>query len=106
MKKTFLITAFMIFGFAAMASNPIEPLSKKTIGEMTEEERNQRMEQLDARLSEINEIPLNDLERSERNELRKEVRSLQKEAKALQRAGIYISGGAILVALILLLLLL
>lgn len=106
MKRILLIASFTIFSFAAMANSPFEPLDKKVIENMTEEQRIKRVELLEKRVAEIKEMPLKDLERSERKALRKEVRAINKETKALQGAGIYISGGALLVALILLLILL
>lgn len=56
------------------------------------------------RLNEINEMDMSALSSSEKNDLKKEVRAIQKEQK--QSGGIYISvGAAILIVLLLILLL-
>jgi len=58
--------------------------------------------QLD-RLNEINEMDMSDMSSSEKNELRKEVRDIQKEQRPY--GGVYISvGAAILIVLLLILL--
>ncbi len=56
------------------------------------------------RLNEINEMDMSSMSSSEKNDLKKEVRAIQKEQK--QSGGIYISvGAAILIVLLLILLL-
>jgi hypothetical protein len=60
------------------------------------------------RLSEINDMDMSAMNSSEKNELRKEVRDIQKDLKSEKApsGGIYISvGGAILIVLLLILLL-
>tara|TARA_R110000850_G_scaffold274635_1_gene412454 strand:+ start:88097 stop:88363 length:267 start_codon:yes stop_codon:yes gene_type:complete len=57
------------------------------------------------RLEEIKEMDKSDLSRSERKELRKEVRSIKKELRSTGN-GVYLSVGAIIVIILLLILLL
>lgn len=62
-------------------------------------------EALLARLEEINEMDKSDLTRSEKRELRKEVRQIDKTL-ALNGDGVYLSVGAIIIVILLLILLL
>ncbi len=59
---------------------------------------------LELRLNEINNMDKSDLNSSEKRELRKEVRSIKKQA-AEMGGGIYISVGAIIIILLLLVIL-
>jgi hypothetical protein len=61
---------------------------------------------LSARLDEIALIDKASLPRSERRALKKEVRSINKQLKAANSGGVYISVGALLIVIILLILLL
>lgn len=103
MKKILLAAAFGFFSLTAMA-DPGSPDPGKAIKDLTAEERIQRIEQLEKRVWEIRSIPVEDLDRSQRKALRKEMKEINREAKALQGAGIYISGSALLVLLLILLL--
>lgn len=60
---------------------------------------------LNNRLMEINQIDMSTLTRSEKQELRKEVRAIKSELKA-QNRGVYLSVGAIIIIVLLLILLL
>lgn len=101
MKKTLILVAFSFFSITAMAETGID---RKSIKEMTVEEKTHRAQILEKRLIELKGIPVDSLDRDERKTLRKETREIRKEMKALQGAGIYISGTAILVLLLVLLL--
>lgn len=63
-----------------------------------------RAEELVNRLEEIKAMDMKSLSRSEKRELRKEVRSIEKEMKTMN-GGVYISVGALLVIIILILIL-
>jgi hypothetical protein len=71
----------------------------------TEEAINAESEALLARLEEINEMDKSNLTRSEKRELRKEVRQIDKTL-ILNGGGVYLSVGAIIVVVLLLILLL
>ncbi len=62
-----------------------------------------RAKQIEARIFEINRMDKSSLTQEQKQELRKEVKSLKKEAK---RRGIYLSVGAIIIILLLLILIL
>lgn len=64
-----------------------------------------RAEELVNRLEEIKAMDTKSLSRAEKRELRKEVRSIEKEMKTMNGGGVYISVGALLVIIILILIL-
>ncbi len=64
-----------------------------------------RAEVLTARLSEIKEMDRSSMNASEKKEMRKEVRSIKKELRE-QASGVYLSVGALLLVVLLLILLL
>jgi len=96
--------------------NAVEELSTEAIADAKAD-----INQMAERLVVINEMDIKSMDRAEKKELRKEVRSIKKDlkaygksdspavseaaAKAERGAGIYISGGAIIVILLLILLL-
>ncbi|WP_162341067.1 hypothetical protein [Cyclobacterium salsum] len=67
-------------------------------------EEQARLEQLDERVQEIKDMDLRAMDKEERKEIRNELRDINKEAKALG-GGVYISAGALIVILLLLILL-
>ncbi len=64
-----------------------------------------KSEQMVSRLQEIKEMDKSGLTRSERKDLRKEVKGLKKEMKAIS-GGVYLSVGAIIIIILLLILIL
>jgi hypothetical protein len=71
----------------------------------TEEVLNVQFEALMARLREIDEMDKSDLSRSEKRELRKEVREIEKTLNS-RGGGVYLSVGALIIVILLLILLL
>lgn len=69
----------------------------------TEVPKEVRAQQIESRLVEIRTMAKTDLSRAEKKDLRKEVKSLKKEAAS---QGIYLSIGAIIIIILLLILLL
>ncbi|MDO6438830.1 hypothetical protein Q4534_15505 [Cyclobacterium sp. 1_MG-2023] len=63
-----------------------------------------RLDQLENRFLEIKAMDFNSMEKSERKEVRKELRDINKESKGLG-GGVYISTGAIIIILLLILIL-
>jgi len=72
----------------------------------TEEEINIRMNEMRERVKEIKELDKSDLSKQERKDLKKELREMNKEAKALGQGGVYLSVGAIIIIILLLILIL
>jgi hypothetical protein len=87
--------------FAAPASNEVIPAATTPSGSAN----NGDMQRMINRLEEIKAMDLEHMPRSEKRKYGKEVKQIQKKMKALN-GGVYISAGALLVVLILLLILL
>jgi predicted PurR-regulated permease PerM len=104
--KTFLKTASLAM-FIAIAlpasSSIIVPASSKTNNSAKTEDS--RPQQLLQRLQDIKSMNKSELTRTERKELRNEVKEIRKEARTIS-GGVYLSAGAIIIIILLLLLLL
>ncbi len=107
--KFYLLAFSMVFANFAFAGNgesksdndPVTISNETEIDAATQA----RINELTNRLDELKAIDKSELERSEKKELRKEVVEIKKELKEQRGAGIYISGGALLVIIILLIIL-
>lgn len=78
-----------------------EGKSKKEAKVLTLEEQ-VKLEEIEARVLEIRDMELANLEKAE---IKAELKSLEKEARALRGTGLYISTGALIVIIILLIIL-
>ncbi len=106
MKRLVFLSALFLFGLTAMANGPVNKLSKDQVKEMTKSEHLQRMKVLENRVTEIRDIPLSTLSNSDKKDLKSELNYIRKEMKMHENAyGLYISGGALLVIILLILLL-
>jgi hypothetical protein len=94
---TLLLIIMIALGAPAFAENVTPVAAAPT---ETPEEHLQRLER---RLEEIKAMDFDKLSRAERRELRGEVRAIKKEAKAI--SGVYISVGALLIIILLIVLL-
>ncbi len=100
----FIACSSMILSFTATASgspgkDPITANNSVPIDSAAQ------IKVLEERLTEIKEMDKSALSRSEKKELKSEVKEIKKEMKALS-GGVYISAGALIVILILLIILL
>jgi len=106
MRTNLLAMLFMLLISAAPAAANISnnnPAADKTRN-LTDEQK-ARIEALTNRVKEIKSLDKSKLTKAERKELRSELKDINKEAKAIQGRGIYISLGAlILIALLVILL--
>ena len=107
MKKIQLVTMFLLLFVAtpaikasAKSNDPV----KERVANMTEAEKRARAEEIKQRVYEIKAMDKSNLTRAERKELRKELREMKKEARAVQ--GIYLSVGAVIIIILLLILIL
>lgn len=105
--KTYSLVLCILLAFTfgnpgiASAEDPAKPLKV-----LTEEEIAVRMNQMTKRVEEIKNMDRSSLSKQERKELRKELKEMNKTAKALGQRGVYLSVGAIIVIVLLLILIL
>jgi hypothetical protein len=96
-----LAMVMSLSSFAAPATNEVIP----AMSTPSESANNAEMQRMLNRLEEIKAMDLEHMPRSEKRKYAKEVKQIQKKMNALS-GGVYISAGALLVVLILLLILL
>ena len=96
------LVAFTIGG--ASTANATEP--GKRLSDLTEREIAISMEIMSKRVEEIKNMDRKSLTKQERKELRKELREMNKTAKAMGQGGVYLSVGAIIIIILLLILIL
>jgi len=96
-----LAMVMSVGSFAAPASNEVIPAAASP----SESANNTEMQRMINRLEEIKAMDLKNMPRSEKRKYAKEVKQIQKKMNALS-GGVYISAGAVLIILILLLILL
>ncbi len=104
MKKSSLMVVAVLFllAFSPLQSKAENALpANPTPTEATTE--SVRAQQLLNRLNEISEMDISAMSRTEKKELRKEVRAIKKDLKQLD-GGIYISVGALIIIILLLIL--
>lgn len=103
MKKVIntILMAVVLTSFTATASFAAKDKEAK---EITVEDL-KRLEEIDARVLEIKEMDFKEMSREERKEIRMELKELNREATE-RGNGVYISTGALIVILILLIILL
>lgn len=74
--------------------------SKEAIANMTEEQKAARLEEIKARVAEIRAMDKSTLTKEDRKALRKELKEMRREARAV--TGVYISVGALIIIILLL----
>lgn len=106
MKKP-LLTLAAAAALFAFSGSPVEatPFKSKEPKVLTVEET-ERLLEIESKVIEIKEMDLSALSKEEKKELKNELRSLEKEAKARGGSGLYISTGALIIIIILLIILL
>ncbi|MEX2513312.1 MAG: hypothetical protein WD398_10435 [Cyclobacteriaceae bacterium] len=103
-KVTCLLALIMMFtSMAPVAMAKVEKKDKEKPELSPEDEA--KIAQLDARILEIKAMDFTQMDREERKEIRNELRDINKEAKAAGR-GVYLSVGAIIIILLILILVL
>jgi len=106
--KTKLIAlAFLLIlnAGAASASIVADKSPKETTKGLTDEQK-ARIEVLKRRVEEIKDMDRSKLSKAERKNIREELKGMNKEAKAIQGKGVYLSVGAIIIIILLLILIL
>jgi len=102
MKK--LIYSFLLIFVVGLSVNTVSAATVKDKVEMTAEQKVQ-LERITNRVEEIKAMDKSNLSRAEKKELRKELRTMKKEARAMG-GGVYLSVGAIIIIILLLILIL
>jgi hypothetical protein len=102
--KTHRMLQSMMVVFLISIGTPVLATVSENVMPATETAE-QKLERLNRRIEEIKSIDKSTLSRSERKALKREVREIRDEAKAIS-GGVYLSIGALLLVIILLILLL
>src|SRR6476620_6304029 len=106
-KKIFYSVITFLFAISAItanASSDIKAIKERMAG-MTEAQKEERIQQIKQRVEEVKAMDKSQLSKIERKDIRNELKNMNKEVKASGRGGgIYISLGAILVILLILVL--
>ncbi len=101
--KKLLLTLAVAFSLAMpVLATEISPVISKDIPA----ESSQRAQEIITRLEEIKAMDIKSMTRTEKRAIRKEVKTLEKEAKQMNGGGVYLSVGALLLIIILLIVLL
>lgn len=99
-KLIFTLTTLIVLGLSANTSIAATNTPAK---ELTEQQQAQ-LQKITQRVEEIRAMDKSDLTREERKELRKELREMKSQANAVGNGGIYLSVGAIIIILLVLIL--
>ncbi len=102
MKKSVFYAMFMAFTLSAIPTT-LQAAENSPVSKTIPEDVPKEVRVMINRLEEIKELDRSDMNRSERKALREEVRTLKSAVKAAGY-GIYISAGAVIVILLILLL--
>ncbi len=102
MKKLFAILA-LVFSTQMLVAAPTNGDDNKEKTELTEAEK-VRLAEIETRLDEIKAMDFKDMSKAERSDVKNELKEMKAEAKRVG-GGVYISVGAIILILLLLILL-
>lgn len=112
MKKKFYLLAttvllcFMAFNSNAATLTDNNAVTKEAAANMTAEQKQARLEEINIRVHEIKAMDKSQLTKEDRRELRDELKSMKKESRAMGSGGIYLSVGAIIIIILVLILIL
>ncbi len=104
--KFFAIALFAVATTLGHQSSAAEvtPMNKKQLQALSETEVAERLELLESRVQEINAMDLSSLTKAEKRDIKKELREIKKQNEFLS-GGVYLSVGAIIIIILLLILL-
>src|SRR3954470_20881692 len=105
-KKVFYFALTFLFVISAITANASSDNKaiKEKVAAMTEAQKEERIQQIKQRVEEIKAMDRSQLSKIERKDLRDELKNMNKEAKAVGGHGIYISLGALIIIILLLVL--
>lgn len=101
-KLIYTLTAVIMLGLSV---NTVTAADKAPVKELTTQQQAQ-LQEVQRRVEEIRSMDKSDLSRQERKELRKELREMKDQARAISGGGVYLSVGAIIIIILLLILIL
>jgi len=100
----FFLVLFMLPALNTMAADitaaTYEVPSKEAIAHMTKEQKEARLTEIKSRVEEIKAMDRSTLTKNERKALRRELKGMHREARAI--SGVYISVGALIIIILLL----
>ena len=102
MKKLLFVLSFFVV-FLAFDMNAVAASQKDKKEELSPEQK-ERLSEIETRVEEIKAMDFSEMSKAERIEVRKELKEMNVEAKQLG-SGVYISVGAIIIILLLIILL-
>tara|TARA_R110002072_G_scaffold216077_1_gene373230 strand:+ start:181792 stop:182253 length:462 start_codon:yes stop_codon:yes gene_type:complete len=102
MKKLFAILALVFSANMLVAAPAIDENSKKEKTELTEAQK-ERLAEIEARVDEIKAMDFSAMSKDEKKDVRMELKDMKEEAKRAG-GGVYISVGAIIIILLILIL--
>jgi uncharacterized membrane protein len=101
-----LVMLCLLFAGPASAAVVIDPAPKAENPKELTADQKARIEEMKNRVAEIKALRKSSLTKEERKALRQELKDMNKEAKAIQGRGVYLSVGAIIIIILLLILIL
>jgi hypothetical protein len=107
-KLIYSLSAFLMLflsaetSFAATVSDDKAPASQVTT--LTEEEKAAKIQAIEKRVLEIKAMNKSNLTSAERKALRKELKEMKQQARAFTSGGVYLSVGAIIIIILVLIL--
>ncbi|MET0635578.1 MAG: hypothetical protein ABWZ25_06095 [Chitinophagaceae bacterium] len=102
------LSLFLTLTVITSHASILDPIFKgkaKTTNTLTDEQKTARLEEIKTRVEVIKATDKSTLSRSERKSMKKELREMNREAKAM-KGGVYLSVGAIIIIILLLILIL
>ncbi|ERM83609.1 hypothetical protein P872_03010 [Rhodonellum psychrophilum GCM71 = DSM 17998] len=100
--KIYFSLAAMLFAFSAQAENPSIPSEKEP--KVISAEDLKRMDEIESRVMEIKKMDFSTMDKAEKKAIKTELKELNKEAR--RGGGLYLSLGAVIVIVLLLVILL
>lgn len=107
--KFYLALIALLFSLTAITANAAstsKDIISSTSVNMTEEQKNARIEEMKDRVMEIKKMDRSSLSSQDKKDLRKELKGMNKEAKELGNGGVYFSLAGILIVVLVLILIL
>ena len=107
MKKKIYLLTILLLCFCAINSNAavIEgndvPLTKEIVAKMTPEQKQQRLQDIKARMTEIESVDRSKMSKEDRKALREEMRSLRHDSSAVSGGSLIVEVGGGVVILVL-----